>query len=427
MEHLIGMRNIDRDFSAKRHPGSWDEMIRMFWPDGDVSLTALLDLLPSEKVSDYWYHWFTERWEWPGGTTVVYTDQSLGTPYTVGSGVVGTILFAKVSAHVAGFFRPGQMALLRTTNNSVNDLEGEVLQANKNGANSYVTLRLSQADSSTIARDVIQLAGNYNPQGGERPEALSTEPDELYSYTQIFRDPLELSRTEMQTRFRGGFEYERRKNQLLKRHAQAREFAYLFGRRFRGTGSNNLVVTRTMGLREAISTYFPSNIFTYNTDPDYSGQTWLEGGKSWLDNAFEMLFGWNGTAKLAYCGAGVLTAINQLAEAYGSIQLRPKEYSFGLNVHEWVTPHGSLDLKVHPLFSQSLVDKYSMLVFRPAEITRMVLQPTIYKNDPNRGNSAAGASRIDGIAEEFLTEDGLKFRDLSDAGWLSGFGFANTA
>ena len=105
---------------------------------------------------------------------------------------------------VASEFRRGHTVLLRDASHRDMTVFGKVLGVVKNGASSYLTVTLVEADDNGTLTDLsdadqILIAGSSNPEGGPMPDAISYDPVKISNFTQIFRTSLEITRTAKKT------------------------------------------------------------------------------------------------------------------------------------------------------------------------------------------------------------------------------------
>jgi hypothetical protein len=320
--------------------------------------------------------------------------------------------------------------LLRQAADYTLDVNAKVLSVTVNGASSYVAVKLMEIDNNSATHylanaDVMMVIGNINSQGAARPVAIAQTPTEFSNYTQIFRDSLDLSRTLMQTKLRTVDAYTEAKRDTLEQHSLGMEKALLWGIQSIGVGANGLPESTTDGLIPMIKAYGTVQDFSLDSASAYSGKTWLEGGCDWLDEHIEEIFRYgNATERLVFCGTGALLGIQKLVKEFGFYNLTPETSAFGIQVIRWVTPFGRLLFKTHPLFSYEETNRYSMVIFTPADITYRFLQDTIFKAD--KSDTEGGGTGKDGKEEEFLTEAGLEYHFPSTWGYLNGVGLDNT-
>lgn len=435
MSTFLGMLGSG-DWATDQRPKAWREMILLLYPNGMTTLTGLTAKMQSEKVSDPEYNWWTESLSRQGGTvSSIYIDYPVSTEYVYAThqatfGVENGTVYAVVALAVAQMFRVGDVVKLRDADQPGVDVQGEVASIDYNAASSVLGIILHEADdnhgtsaSYNLATvDTIINTGDANSEGSEIPDALHILPTKYTNYTEIFREPLEITRTNLELKLRTGDQYQELKRQILLYHGIRQEKAYLMNIAWEGTGSNGKPKRTTEGVITNIRTNASDNVDDYPYNSTYTAKTWKQGGKDWLDEYFELFFRYGDDSKLAFCGSTALMGINQLAEQYGQINLQPATESYGLKVIKWITPFGEINLKTHPLMTQETTLRSSMVVFEPRRLRYRYVTDTTFYPDPNRDKKLSGHGKIDGIKEEYLTEAGLEFHHPSTGGFLTGLG-----
>jgi len=426
MGAFLGMRG-NSDWAADQRPKSWREAILYEYPNGDAPLTALLALLKSERVDDPEYNWWTKSLPAQGGAvTAIYTDAGLSSAYTSG-GTAGTVLYVKMAEAVANEFRVGHQVLLRDSDHYDVDVNAKVEAVVKNGASSYIAVKLLEADDNGASTDLSDcdralIVGNINAEGGVMPVSISYDPTKWTNFTQIFRTSLSITRTARMTKLRTGDQYKEMKREALELHSIELEKALLWGIKSENTGSNGKPERTTHGLIPAIKDGGISS--TYSLDTAYTGQSWLAKGEDWFDAQLENIFRYGGSEKLCFAGSGAILGLNKLAKSNGQIQLNPMTTIYGIKVMEWVTPFGTLYIKRHPLFSHETTNRNSMVVFEPKNLVYRFVQDTKFYAEGEAQNTGAG--RKDGTDEEFLTECGLEYHLPTGWAYLNGVGLDNS-
>ena len=425
----LGLRGTGNWVTDQR-PMNWRNAILRMFPNGSAPLTAILSALPSERTTDPQFHWWEKALPTQGGTAAIYEDALLSDVYDDSDDyAAGTLVYAKMTAAVAAEFRPGHVVMMRTTTDYTNDVRGKVMQVVSNGASSYLTVKLLEADGTGTGDlsdcDWIQVIGNLNPEGGVIPDAISYDVNKLYNLTQIFRTPVEITRTARLTTLRTGDALKELERDALELHSIEIEKALLFGIRTENTGSNGKPERTTWGLLNYFMENASDNVDDYslNAATAYSGKTWLTAGKLWMDTMLELIFRYGSQNKMALCGSGAILGLNRLAETYGDISLQPGAAEYGIAVTKWTTPFGSILLKTHPLFSYTAVDRNRILLFEPQNLKERYISQTHKKRDDGEGK--AGFQAIDGVKHEFLTEIGLEIHHACTGGVLSGVGVDN--
>ena len=431
----FGMRGSG-NWTTDERPKSYREKILELYPNGDMPLTGLLSKTASEVATDPEFNWWEEPLASQAGDLNglgVYTDQGLTTEYTSSSSVaVGANIYVMVSEATCNEIREGHLVMLRyysaTAPDASRDRRGKVVGRRTDGATSMIAIKMREADTATATNlstaNRIVVIGNSNSEGAAMPDGIQYDPTKYVNYTQIFRTPLRFTGTALSTSLRTSDPYKRQKARILKYHGIEMERALIYnGAPYEGTGSNGFPEREAGGLIKWIQTYAAANVDNYVSSTSVSASTtWVSGGKDWLDAKMESVFKYGRNRKLALVGTGALSAINALASQYGTVNISPKDRAYGMSVVEWVTPFGMLDLMIHPLFSHEKTESDTMLIVEPENIKMRPLKgrDTFYKKDDRL--ERGGASGIDGIEEEYLTEIGWEIHHPLTMGVFTGLG-----
>ena len=420
------------DWATDERPKNYRQGILKENPNGDTLLTGLMSKMGNESTDDPEYNWWTQNLPTQrGAVTGVYTDLALSSAYASGA-VVDTVLYFKMSADDAKEFREGHIVRAVVSAKVFADAVGKVVGVGINGASSYVAMKFLEADDNGggvfLANgtcDAMMVAGNANPEGGGIPTSIKTNPTKFYNYTQIFRTPLEITRTAQKTKLRTREAYLDAKAECLQMHGIEMEKASWFGIKSEKTGANGQPERTTEGIIQFLRNNAAANVVSYKYDAAYSTQTWAAGGENWLEEQLERLFRFGSDERLAVCGSLALQAINKLAKLGGHINLAPRDSVYGLRVVEWVTPYGVIYLKRHPLFSYEATMQRGIVFIEPGNLKYRYITDTMYKKDP--GQEQGGTIGFDGKKEEFLTEAGYEFHFPLRMMYLQELGVTNIA
>jgi hypothetical protein len=426
MSGFLGMRATD-DWATDQRPLNWRESILYLYPNGDAPLTALLAKVKSEKTDDPQFHWWTKALPTQRATiTDVFTDAVLSSSYTTG-GVVGTVLYAQMSAADATHFKVGHQVIFRYSSSYAYDINGKVVTVVQNGSSSYVAVKLLQADASNYiaSANVLYVIGTINAEGAAMPDAITYDPTKFYNYTQIFRTSLEITRTARRTRLRTGDAYKEIKREALELHSIEMEKNLIFSYPTELVGDNGKPERTTGGIIYFINNYSGiTSSYITDSSAGVNGKTWVAGGMDWLDYYLEQVFRYGSDSRLAFCGSGTILEINKLVKQFGTYTLDKGTIGFGIKVMQWITPFGVINLKRHPLFSYETTNRNSMLILAPEQLRWRYVDDTEFYDDPEKKNT--GHTRRDATKEEYLTEAGLEIHHPQMFGWLHGFGSDNT-
>lgn len=430
MGAFLGMRGSG-DWATDERPKNWRETILFLYPNGSMPLTAITSKMGSESTDDAEYNWWTKSLPTQNATVIgMYVDAGFVSAYTSG-GVLGSVLYAKVSEAESKQFRVGHQVLLRDASDSGVDVNAKVTAVSSNGTASYVAVKLLEADDNSSNShdlsdcDTMIIIGNINAEGAAMPTGVSYDPVKYYNYTQIFRTPLSITRTAQLTKYRTGDKYKEMKREALEMHGIEMEKAFLFGVPTELTGLNGKPERTTEGIVPFLRRTVPANVNDFALNASYSGKAWLDdgGGEDWLDAYLETLFRYGSNEKLAICGSGALLGLNKLAKAGAHMQMTPTQASYGIKVTDWITPFGEIHLKTHPLFSQEATLRNAMLICEPAQMKyRYITDTKFYAEGDQKAAAGTQGGRLDGKEEEYLTEAGFEYHHGYTAMFLNGVG-----
>lgn len=425
------MRGND-DWVADQRPMNWRQQIMYLYPNGMAPLTAILSMIGNESVDDPQFHWWTQEQSAVGGDVVgIYTLPDLSVAYA-GGGVAGDILYVQITTTLGNRVRAGHQILLRDASDYRVDVTGKVTDAVRGTAITVLAVRILEADDNSpdndlTSSDVFKIIGNINPEGGETPDAIAMNPVKVYNLTQIQKTPLSITRTARQTKLRTDDQYQKMKSEALEMHSWEMELMFLWGIRTENIGDNGKPERTTMGVVNFIRQYAPANCDDYTLNATYAGQTWATGGETWLKNFLEQVFRYGAEEKLCLCGSGFLLGIDALAMTGGQVNLQPAQKVYGMQIREWITPFGSIQMKTHPLFSYDATTRNMGLLLEPKEMMYRYVQDTTFYGESTQKlhPEGYGQRRVDGTNEEYLTECGLEFGLPQKCGLMNGVGLDN--
>ena len=225
------------------------------------------------------------------------------------------------------------------------------------------------ATSSTLAladNSKCTVIGTSFKEGTGAPDVFSTELDNEYGYTQIFKTACEMSNTARATVYRGyADEWQRIWNLKLREHKIDIERAMLFGQK--GTASS---IQYTEGIVGSTIAAGYGNVvndgsqLSYNEGvPYYKSNAVGEWSYDDILTDFEVIFDparGGGASKLALASLPVISHFNKLASSNTFIgnslsstapyQFERSSGTFGHQVTKIETVHGDLSLVKEPLF-----------------------------------------------------------------------------
>lgn len=371
---LPGMKST-ADFSAAENPSNWREGILRLSPRNGAPLYALTAAMKSERTTAALFQW----WEEP---VFMYTFV-LAAPGLDATGGTDTVNVVSGATRL----KPGDALMVNTTKEQVRILTIV--------SDTQMTVQRGQANAGAAsiaavaaAGDRLIYIGSAYREGAPVSNGVSTAPTQQTNVTQIFRDPVEITRTAQQTTtYRTGDPFKNDRERTLHKHSLGIERAFWYGSRFE-TMENGQPLRFTAGV---ISFIAAAN------DLDAGGRI----NMAELMGYFPTLFAYGSKEKLAFGSLFVQSLLSQLAAKNGQYLWGPQEKEYGMDVRRFFTPAGTLVITEHPMFSSTPGISNDLLVIDTANIRYRHLQDTTYlKNRQTNGT--------DGQTDEYLTEAGLE-------------------
>lgn len=255
---------------------------------------------------------------------------------------------------------------------------------------------------SLTNNDVIVILGNANAENATLRTRLSSQADKKFNYTQIFREPFEVTGTEDATEiYAGGNDLAKLRLEHLNIHMKDIERSFFFGEKKEDT-SGSQPIRATGGVRNFLST----NVTTQADITNAEFEDWISD-----------IFAKGGDKKMGFLSPLIASAVNSWA--LGKLQMFPKDKTYGIAVSRYLSIHGELDFVVQKLFSENAT--YNGYAF--AIDMERVMYRYLGGNSKNRDTKLLKdrqANDQDGVIEEYLTEAGLMLIDEARHGFLKG-------
>jgi len=299
-----------------------------------------------------------------------------------------------------------------THGSSSSTFTGKIIDVSNSGVTGYNVLENN---------DPAQIIGSSFEEGSGSPDVFSSELEDDFGYTQIFKTAAEMTNTAYATRYRGyAEEWNRIWATKLREHKIDIERAMLFGQRARVGG-----VQYTEGLvGHIVKNVNPSAAnaaFSYSSGSAYyrtiaQSEMTYDRLLSDLEVIFDPARG-GMSEKLVLCSLPVITFFNKLGDGafldasvgHSSgpyrINFDSREGSFGHSIMVIDTIHGTLNLVKEPLF-RGIASGFMLM----ADMTQLAYRPLI-GNGINRDTQVM--TNVQGADEDLrkdmiLTEAGLE-------------------
>ncbi len=259
----------------------------------------------------------------------------------------------------------------------------------------------SQAGAAGLVGDSLFIVGNASEENAGARNVNTTRSTPQTNYTQIFRTTIALSNTEKEVKLYGGPDLPYQRAKKGTEHALDIERAFWWSQKYYDTtGTQGHPRRSTGGVLEFLQA---GNSYVQNqngpiTAPDFN--TFLREGFTYGNNE-----------KMLFASGLVLQAINEMAR--GQIRIKPEEKTYGIQISEWYTPFGMINIVHNPLF----VDAYASYAFM------MDMESFRYRFLMNRDTTLRlniQAPDLDGQVDEYLSEVGLERKQAARHALLLG-------
>ncbi len=420
------------DVDPNTQPEEWRRQVFRTVPAGVAPITALMNEMSSDVTNSRKFHWWEERDSTQAGDiTDVHTKADFSTQYTSG-GVAGDVLYLQMAEAAVKQIISGYV-LTVYNDDTLEGVRCSVLGVTVEGANSYVAVRLEEADSgdSLAGADLSYwITGDAQPEFGGLPDPMTEEPIEYENVTQIFAEAIAASGTKLAEieRITPDFWTRQRRAGLLRIRKRMEKTALL------GLYKVNTVdgkqVRHTRGLYDYLETYGDNVIYNYKSDTHagITGKSWRAGAWDWFMYGLEKSFRHTTSGrKFALIGHSAMQAVQDMIMDLGYIPLKTRQTSFGITINELMTIFGPVNLVTAPLFTQHPAWMRSMVVLEPELMRMRPLKGRDLKFLPDVSMDKAGFENVDGKKEGWRAEVGFEFVNPDAFCIFKNIGVDNTA
>lgn len=275
------------------------------------------------------------------------------------------------------------------------------------------TLTVTRGWGSTAAavndgENVVRLSSAY-PVNALSGTPKSTQVQEDYNFTQIFRTSTSIGRTDKDSRlnYSSGSDWERLKPETAVEHLRSQDRALWHGVR------NETAAVDSSGARQRTTGGFFQFVTTNVMDLTAAGGILTQ---QVMDAFAEQVFAYGSNEKFAFCSPRVLSRINGLAS--GLIRMSTSESMYGLNLTTYETSHGVLRLVRTPHFGDpGFANQFggTMAVVDATQVKYAYL-----KNGENEWHENIQENDRDGVKGEWIGELGLHLANEKTHGILQG-------
>jgi hypothetical protein len=384
------------DFAANERPQNWRAGILLNTPRNNAPLYALTSMMGSESTDDPTFNWWEEDVQMFGfnvSANVGTGDTTI--PLVKGGTMLKTGDMLKVSGSGEGM---RVVAVLSDTQVTVTRAMGPT------GSAAGTAATITAASDSKLL-----FVGSAYREGAPRANGTSYNPVNKNNVTQIFRDPVELTRTAQKTNYRTGDAWKNDRRRASHKHALGIERAMWLGVRY-----ETMEAGQPLRFTDGFLSFIPAaNI--KNVGKTTAGQVTMTELESYMAG----IFATGSSEKVAWGSVATMIIINQIVRLNSHYNWGPGEKEYGVDVKRLYTPAGTLVFMQHPLFGQQgQFMAQDLVIMDTANLKyRYITDTVLLKDRGDRGQ--------DGDTEEYLTECGLEVHNGGSHYWLKGFASAS--
>jgi hypothetical protein len=381
MSNISGVRSTANTVQSRRKFDISDEL---WYLDADMAVLAFFARKLKKKVTiDPEYRWFDKAQ--PSRTDQVNNGAGYNTSAT------------SIVVDNGDKFRAGDVVNVPAT--------GEQMRVTGVSSN---TLTVSRAWGVTAAasladNDYLVIIGNANAEGAGIRSALTSDPTKRTNYTQIFREPIDVTGTEDATElYAGSNDMAKLREEHLQIHMKDIERAFLFGEAKEDLSNTAAPIRATGGAKSFIATHVQTTATL--TQPTF---------ETFISSVFQN----GGQRKMGFVSPLIASAINSWA--LGKLFMYPKDKTFGIAITQYLSIHGTLDFVLERIFAENPV--WNGMAF--ALDMDKVMYRYLGGNGKNRDTKLLKdrqANDADEVKDEYLSEIGFQLVAENFHGLLKG-------
>jgi hypothetical protein len=263
------------------------------------------------------------------------------------------------------------------------------------------TITVTRAIGSTAAalldNDQLLLANTAQPEGDVPLTPRTRNTTTLSNYTQIFRRTWAATGTGMASDYEADDDWAYQSGKQGIEHAKNLEYAFMVGRPSESTGATGVLRT-TGGFKHFVS-----------TNAADAGGTFTEAE---FFTALRPAFRYGSKEKWGLASMLVVDVLNGFPR--GKLEMRQSDNKFGLNIVQYVSPHGVLNVVTHYLLEEDTLGGQMWIVDTDTMAYRYMDGRDSHINKEVQPNGT------DGRQDEWLTECGLQFGQEKRHGFVYG-------
>lgn len=274
---------------------------------------------------------------------------------------------------------------------------GELISVTSISTNTLTVVRgvAGSTAAALVDNDPLLIIGTAAEEGSRSPEPRSDNPTKVDNYTQIFKTTVEASGTwGSSANVTSEHDWNLQRRKQANEHKKDIEYAFLFGKPATATGANGKPRRFTGGIKH----YLDQN--TQDAGGTLTEAEW----ETWMRSGFRYGTG----TKTVIASPLVISVLN--AYALGKYQVvNDKATTYGVNVMNLVSAHGSVNLVEHKLLEGAVYGGYAfMLDTKGAGLKYRYLDGGPFGSRDTKLLTNRQESDRDGRRDEWISEVGLQ-------------------
>lgn len=262
---------------------------------------------------------------------------------------------------------------------------------------------------AVTAGDRFQLIGTTFPEGGGKPQPVTSKGESRTNYVQIFKNGWAITGTAKAVKFHTGSQLAYNRQQALGFHLEDLERSFIFGRPY---------VAHVDGKQTRMSGGIAYQIATYgglveSANQGGAGNMNLKGILSFMRRIYDRNVKGLPNERIAFTGSGVLEQIQLMTLLDGQYNISEGESAYGIKVNKLTGFNGDLTLMTHPLFTENTAWGKELHVYHPGLISKRVLRDTW---EESFGANASNNNGIDAEEGFIAIEQGWQVKGVQTMG-----------
>lgn len=426
--------------AANIHPEHWFTDTYEQMPFEEFPLTGFMDRMKGVVSNSYKFHWKEKGFNTHTGFFIA-AHRSAGLDDTIGATdatASGSVVYFACDVATANNIVKGMTLVVHDLAN-MKDLPVRVTDSKPiDATTSYVAAVTRAADTNNVlyqnntsptsefASDLgFTISSNSHPELAGLPKSRWQEKLFRDGYTQQMMESASISWREKNEESRGENDISKEMiRDALKSLMIQREYMRLL--QTGGTGPDG--TTYSTGLKEFIETYAPDNVcsFKTDTDPDFAGQTFVQGWLKWARKQALRASRFHTTRKRLVLSGDV--AANDISEAVLAAGWQPitvNTNKYGIEVRTLIGLGQEWKIIVHPLLATN--PRYQR--------TMVVTDLSLLKTVTRRGGSLIyipagrvkenGFTFVTGEMSGWYVDEGLRINNADAHLWIDNVGLDN--